>query len=164
MDEVEKAHPDVFNILLQVLEEGHLTDSQGRTVNFKNTVVIMTSNLGSQKIQELADAEYSVMKDTVMSDVKAYFKPEIINRIDEIVVFHSLRKEDMQGILQIHLKNLQAKLVKQNLSVTFSQQAIDKLCDIGYDPAFGARPLRRAVQAYVEDLLTDKIKIGRAHV
>lgn len=157
LDEVEKAHPDVFNILLQVLEEGHLTDSQGRVVNFKNTVIILTSNLGSQRIQELADQPYAIMKEAAMAEVKAYFKPEVINRIDEIVVFHSLRKEDMRGILKIQLKGLQAKLTKQNLNIEFTDKALDELCDLGYDPAFGARPLRRVFQNKVEDLLTDKI-------
>lgn len=156
-DEVEKAHPDVFNILLQVLDEGHLTDSQGRFVNFKNTVIVMTSNLGSQKIQELNGSPYQEMKDAVMEDVRNYFRPELINRIDEIVVFHSLKKEDIEGIINIELDKLKAKLVKQDISISFSQSAISQLAELGYDSVYGARPLRRAIQSHIEDLIADKI-------
>ena len=156
-DEVEKAHPDVFNILLQVLDEGHLTDSQGRIVNFKNTVVVMTSNLGSHKIQEMSQATYQEMKESVMVEVKDYFRPELINRIDEIVVFHSLRKEDIEGIINIQLDLLKSKLLKQNIYLSFTENAIHHLAEIGYDPIYGARPLRRAIQSYIEDLVADKI-------
>lgn len=156
-DEVEKAHPDVFNILLQVLDEGHLTDSQGRFVNFKNTVIVMTSNLGSQKIQQLNGSPYQEMKDAVMEDVRDYFRPELINRIDEIVVFHSLKKEDIEGIINIELDKLKAKLAKQDISIVFDQSAISKLADLGYDSVYGARPLRRAIQSHIEDLVADKI-------
>lgn len=156
-DEVEKAHPDVFNILLQVLDEGHLTDSQGRFVNFKNTVIVMTSNLGSQKIQEMSNAPYQEMKDSVMEDVRNYFRPELINRIDEIVVFHSLKKEDIEGIIHIELAKLQGKLMKQDIEVSFTQAAIAEIAELGYDSTYGARPLRRAIQSNIEDLIADKI-------
>lgn len=156
-DEVEKAHPDVFNILLQVLDEGHLTDSQGRFVNFKNTVIVMTSNLGSQKIQELSNNSYQEMKDSVMEDVRNYFRPELINRIDEIVVFHSLKKEHIEGIIHIQLDKLKAKLSKQDISLSFTQAAISEIAELGYDSTYGARPLRRAIQSHVEDLIADKI-------
>jgi ATP-dependent Clp protease ATP-binding subunit ClpB len=159
-DEVEKAHPDVFNILLQVLDEGHLTDSQGRFINFKNTVIVMTSNLGSQKIQELCNSSYQEMKDSVMDDVKNYFRPELINRIDEIVVFHSLGKEHIEGIINIQINKLKSKLLKQNIELKFTEAAISELAELGYDPVYGARPLRRAIQNYVEDLVADKILGG----
>ena len=157
LDEVEKAHPDVFNILLQVLDEGHLTDSQGRTVNFKNTVIIMTSNLGSHKIQALAGEDYAVMKEAVMEDVKQHFKPELINRIDDIVVFHGLDQHDIVKIINIHLDKLSAKLKKQDIDITFNQSAVYEIAKVGYDPVYGARPIRRAVQNLIEDLLVDKI-------
>lgn len=156
-DEVEKAHPDVFNLLLQVLDEGHLTDSQGRFVNFKNTVIVMTSNLGSHKIQELSSATYQEMKDSVMDDVKNYFRPELINRIDEIVVFHSLKKEDIEGIIDIELNNLKNKLLKQSLYISFTPEAISEIAELGYDNLYGARPLKRAIQNNIEDLIADHI-------
>lgn len=160
LDEVEKAHPDVFNILLQVLDDGRLTDGQGRTVNFKNTVIIMTSNLGSMKIQELADSPYDIMKEAVMQDVKTYFRPELINRIDEIVVFHSLSEKDIKQIIYIQLQYLSNKLKAQNIEATFTENTIDEISRLGYDSVFGARPIRRAIQNYVEDLLADHILNG----
>lgn len=156
-DEVEKAHPDVFNILLQVLDEGHLTDSQGRFVNFKNTVIVMTSNLGSHKIQELSSSPYAEMKEAVMEDVRNYFRPELINRIDEIVVFHSLKKDDIEGIIEIELNKLKSKLLQQDIMITFTPAAIAEIADLGYDSTYGARPLRRAIQSNIEDLVADKI-------
>lgn len=161
LDEVEKAHPDVFNILLQVLDDGRLTDGQGRTVNFKNTVIIMTSNLGSQRIMELAHSSYETMKESVMEDVKSHFKPEFINRIDDIVVFHGLNQDDIAQIINIHLGKLSEKLKKQDMLVSFTQSVIDEISKIGYDPIYGARPIRRAVQNHIEDLLVDNILAGK---
>lgn len=160
LDEVEKAHPDVFNILLQVLDDGRLTDGQGRTVNFKNTVIIMTSNLGSQRIMELAHSSYETMKESVMEDVKSHFKPEFINRIDDIVVFHGLNQDDIAQIINIHLGKLSEKLKKQDMLVSFTQSVTDEISKIGYDPIYGARPIRRAVQNHIEDLLVDNILAG----
>lgn len=161
LDEVEKAHPDVFNILLQVLDDGRLTDGQGRTVNFKNTIIIMTSNLGSHKIQEMKDsASFDDIKDAVMIDVKAHFRPEFINRLDEIVVFHNLQKDDIHKIIKIHLKKLAEKLQAQNIIVHFSDSCIEQIGEIGYDPTYGARPIRRAIQNNIEDLLADNIISG----
>lgn len=160
LDEVEKAHPDVFNILLQVLDDGRLTDGQGRTVNFKNTIIIMTSNLGSHKIQEMKDSSYEEMKEAVMQDVKTYFRPEFVNRLDEIVVFHSLDQNQISKIIKIHLHKLAEKLQAQNIIVNFSDTAIERIAEIGYDPVFGARPIRRAIQNNIEDLLADNIISG----
>jgi ATP-dependent Clp protease ATP-binding subunit ClpB len=157
LDEVEKAHPDVFNILLQMLDEGHLTDSQGRTVNFKNTVIVMTSNLGSHKIQEMSNEPYEAMKKAVMEDVKGFFKPELINRIDEIVVFHSLNQENINNIIKITLDQLIQKMAKQQIDISFTDDAIIEIGKLGYDPVYGARPIRRAIQNYIEDLLADKL-------
>lgn len=160
LDEVEKAHPDVFNILLQVLDDGRLTDGQGRTVNFKNTVIIMTSNLGSQKIQDMNGLPYQEMKDAVLEDVKSYFRPEFINRLDEIVVFHGLAQEEIGKIIRIHLKGLTEKLQAQNIMIDFTDEAINRIAELGYDPVFGARPIRRAIQNNVEDMLADHIIAG----
>jgi ATP-dependent Clp protease ATP-binding subunit ClpB len=160
LDEVEKAHQDVFNILLQVLDDGRLTDGQGRSVNFKNTIIIMTSNLGSNKIQEMSDSSYSDMKDAVMVDVKAYFRPELINRIDDIVVFNSLNQDNIINIIKIQLGKLKEKAQKQNIIVDFSDNTLKELAKIGYDPIFGARPIKRAIQNNIEDLLADSILSG----
>ena len=145
-DEVEKAHPDVFNILLQVLDDGRLTDSQGRTVDFKNTVIIMTSNLGSHKIFDMANESYDKIKEAVMQSVGAHFRPEFINRIDEIVVFHPLGQAQMAGIV--------------NMQIVFSDLATQKLANNGYDAAFGARPLKRAIQQEIENPLSVKLLNG----
>lgn len=161
-DEVEKAHPDVFNILLQVLDDGRLTDSHGRVVDFKNTVIIMTSNLGSHKIQEMtADGNaYGEIKDEVMTAVNAHFRPEFVNRIDEIVVFHPLGQQDMAGIANIQLQRLQSRLAERELSLVLTDDAMNTLVEIGYDPIFGARPLKRAIQQEIENPLSKKLLAG----
>lgn len=162
LDEVEKAHPDVFNILLQVLDDGRLTDGQGRTVDFKNTVVVMTSNIGSQHIQELgADAPYEAVKAAVMSDVKDYFRPELINRIDEVVVFHALGQAHIRSIAQIQLGSLKKRLAAQDLRLEVSEAALDVLAQAGFDPIYGARPLKRAIQAEIENPLAKALLEGK---
>lgn len=162
LDEVEKAHPDVFNILLQVLEDGRLTDGQGRTVDFRNTVIVMTSNLGSDVIQALGleTSSYEEVKSAVMESVSAHFRPEFINRIDEVVVFHSLGAEQIQSIATIQLKNLNRRLEEQGLSLSFEPEAMSKLAEAGFDPVYGARPLKRAIQRWVENPLAQKILAG----
>ena len=159
-DEVEKAHPDVFNILLQVLDDGRLTDSQGRVVNFKNTVIIMTSNLGSHVIQEMAGADYDTIKSAVMASVNSHFRPEFINRIDEIVVFHSLGQAQMVGIAEIQLDRLRARLKERELELVVSDDAMTHLVEIGYDPVFGARPLKRVIQQEIENPLAQLLLSG----
>lgn len=159
-DEVEKAHPDVFNVLLQVLDDGRLTDSQGRVVNFKNTVIIMTSNLGSHKIFDMAGDEYEEIKSAVMESVNAHFRPEFINRIDEIVVFHPLGQSQMAGIASIQLDRLRARLKERELSLVLSDDAINELVSVGYDPVFGARPLKRAIVQEIENPLAQKLLAG----
>lgn len=157
-DEVEKAHPDVFNILLQVLDDGRLTDSQGRLVDFKNTVIVMTSNLGSQDVRELGeDATNEQIRSVVMAAIGQHFRPEFINRIDEVVVFHSLKKSQMRGIADIQLDRLRARLAERDISLTVDDAAFDLLIDLGYDPVFGARPLKRAIQQEIENPLAQKI-------
>ena len=162
LDEVEKAHPDVFNILLQVLEDGRLTDGQGRTVDFRNTVIVMTSNLGSDAIQSLGleSANYEQVKSAVMESVSSHFRPEFINRIDEVVVFHSLGAEQIQSIATIQLKNLNKRLDEQGLVLDFDREAMSKLAEAGFDPVYGARPLKRAIQRWVENPLAEKILAG----
>ncbi|MDQ4146246.1 MAG: AAA family ATPase, partial [Pseudomonadota bacterium] len=162
LDEVEKAHPDVFNVLLQVLDDGRLTDSQGRTVDFRNTVIVMTSNLGSQVIQELAGEEnYDRMKAAVMEVVGQYFRPEFINRIDEIVVFHPLGKSQLRAITKIQLDYLRKRLAERNLALEISDEALDRLGEAGFDPVYGARPLKRAIQQQLENPLAQQILAGR---
>lgn len=161
LDEVEKAHPDVFNILLQVLDDGRLTDGQGRTVDFKNTVVIMTSNLGSDIIQDKHnESQYDDMKASVMSIVGQHFRPEFINRVDDIVVFHPLGKEQIKSIAKIQLASLRARLAEKGYKLTLSAAAMDKLADAGFDPVFGARPLKRAIQVQVENPLAHQLLAG----
>ncbi|MFP1763912.1 ATP-dependent chaperone ClpB [Lonsdalea quercina] len=162
LDEVEKAHPDVFNILLQVLDDGRLTDGQGRTVDFRNTVVIMTSNLGSDLIQErFGDMSYSQMRDMVMNVVSHHFRPEFINRIDEVVVFHPLGREHITSIAQIQLQRLYQRLEERGYSVTISEPALEMLGKIGFDPVYGARPLKRAIQQLIENPLAQQILSGK---
>ena len=162
LDEVEKAHPDVFNILLQVLDDGRLTDGQGRTVDFKNTVVVMTSNIGSQHIQELgAEAPYEAVKAAVMADVKDYFRPELINRIDEVVVFHALGQAHIRRIAQIQLDGLKKRLEAQGLYLQVSDAALDVLAKAGFDPIYGARPLKRAIQSEIENPLAKALLEGK---
>ena len=163
LDEVEKAHPDVFNVLLQVLDDGRLTDGQGRTVDFKNTVIIMTSNLASQMIQAKADEDYQVLKLAVMGEVKNYFKPEFINRINEIVVFHSLEAKNIQSIAKIQLEKLRERLLAMEMDFEINSEAIKKIAEAGFDPAFGARPLKRAIQSEIENPLAKKILAGDFH-
>ena len=162
LDEVEKAHPDVFNILLQVLDDGRLTDGQGRTVDFKNTVIVMTSNIGSQHIQELGDtSDYDAVKAAVMEDVKAYFRPELINRIDEVVVFHGLNQANIRNIAQIQLGSLKHRLATQNLRLEVSDAALDLIAKAGFDPIYGARPLKRAIQSEIENPLAKALLNGQ---
>ncbi len=161
LDEIEKAHPDVFNILLQVLDDGRLTDSHGRTVDFRNTVIIMTSNLGSQKIQEMAsENDYEGMKRVVMEIVAQNFRPEFINRVDETVVFHPLAKEQIRDIAKIQLQHLGARLQDQDFTLQIDDAAIDVLGEAGFDPVYGARPLKRAIQQYLENPLAQMILKG----
>lgn len=160
-DEVEKAHPDVFNILLQVLDDGRLTDSQGRVVDFKNTVIVMTSNLGSSDVRELGDNPLDEeVRAVVMNAVTQHFRPEFINRIDELVVFHSLKKAQIRGIADIQLDRLRDRLVEKDMRLTVDDQAFDLLIDAGFDPVYGARPLKRAIQQQVENNLAQKILSG----
>jgi ATP-dependent Clp protease ATP-binding subunit ClpB len=160
-DEIEKAHPDVFNALLQVLDEGRLTDGQGRTVDFKNTVLVMTSNLGSQMIQQMAGSDYAVVKLAVMAEVKNQFRPEFVNRIDEVVVFHALGEEHIKSIAGIQLGVLKARLAKLEYGLEVSDAAVAELAKVGFDPVYGARPLKRAIQSELENPLAKAILEGR---
>jgi ATP-dependent Clp protease ATP-binding subunit ClpB len=161
LDEVEKAHPDVFNVLLQVLDDGRLTDGQGRTVDFRNTVIIMTSNLGSHAIQELAgEGQYAKMKAAVMESVQAHFRPEFINRVDDIVVFHPLGKSQLRAIVDIQLSYLRKRLGDRDIQLDLDDAARDLLGESGFDPVYGARPLKRAIQTQVENPLAQRILRG----
>ena len=160
-DEVEKAHPDVFNVLLQVLDDGRMTDGQGRTVDFKNTVIVMTSNLGSQMIQQMADSDYQVVKMAVMGEVKTHFRPEFVNRIDEIVVFHALDQKNIAGIARIQLKYLEKRMAKLEMTLEVSEAALTSIAEAGFDPVFGARPLKRAIQERIENPLSRLILEGK---
>jgi ATP-dependent Clp protease ATP-binding subunit ClpB len=160
-DEIEKAHPDVFNALLQVLDEGRLTDGQGRTVDFKNTVIVMTSNLGSQMIQSMAGDDYQVIKLAVLAEVKTQFRPEFINRIDEVVVFHALDERHIRDIARIQLNVLKARLAKLEYGLEVSDAALAELAKVGFDPVYGARPLKRAIQSELENPLAKAILEGR---
>ncbi|HTH94179.1 MAG TPA: ATP-dependent chaperone ClpB [Rhodocyclaceae bacterium] len=160
-DEVEKAHPDVFNVLLQVLDDGRMTDGQGRTVDFKNTVIVMTSNLGSQLIQSMAGDEYGVIKLAVMAEVKTYFRPEFVNRIDEIVVFHSLDENNIASIAKIQLGYLEKRMSRMDMALRVEDSALKELAKAGFDPVFGARPLKRAIQERIENPLAKAILEGR---
>jgi ATP-dependent Clp protease ATP-binding subunit ClpB len=191
LDEIEKAHPDVFNILLQVLDDGRLTDSQGRTVDFRNTVIVMTSNLGSDAIQEIGQNRsfdnvsfdlpsldgkseddsgssadlanqhrYDAMKTAVMEVVVKHFRPEFINRIDEAVVFHPLAKDQIRGIADIQLAGLKNRLADREINITLTDQVLDKLSDAGFDPVYGARPLKRTIQQLIENPLAQLLLSG----
>jgi len=160
MDEIEKAHPDVFNILLQVLDDGRLTDGHGRTVDLRNTVIVMTSNLGSQRIQALADEGYEAMKDAVMEVVGQHFRPEFINRVDEMVVFHPLDREQIREIAAIQLDRLRKRLEGHGFGLVVTDAALDRLGEAGFDPVYGARPLKRAIQNELENPLAQKILSG----
>ncbi len=160
-DEIEKAHPDVFNVLLQVLDDGRLTDGQGRTVDFRNTLIIMTSNLGSEYLTALGDDEdVDVARDQVMEVVRASFRPEFLNRVDETILFHRLKRSDMKGIVAIQLKRLESLLEDRKVHLKLDDSAMEWLANKGYDPAYGARPLKRAIQTYVQDPLAEKILAG----
>jgi ATP-dependent Clp protease ATP-binding subunit ClpB len=160
LDEVEKAHPDVFNILLQVLEDGRLTDSHGRTVDFKNTVIVMTSNLGSVQIQELV-GDREAQRAAVMDAISTHFRPEFINRVDEVVIFEPLARDQIAGITEIQLGRLRSRLTERELKLELSPEAMDKLIAVGYDPVYGARPLKRAIQRWIENPLAQLILSGR---
>jgi ATP-dependent Clp protease ATP-binding subunit ClpC len=171
LDEIEKAHPDVFNILLQILEEGKLTDAQGRRVDFRNTIVIMTSNIGAGSISKNQTLGFSIgdetgltyedMKSRVMGELKRVFRPELLNRIDEIIVFHKLAKDEIKHIIELMLKRLREQMAVHETTIELTEEAKDMLVDKGYDPAMGARPLRRAIQRFIEDPLADFV-LGRA--
>jgi ATP-dependent Clp protease ATP-binding subunit ClpB len=160
-DEIEKAHPDVFNTLLQVLDDGRLTDGQGRTVDFKNTVIVMTSNLGSQQIMQMAGQPYTVISDAVWGEVKKHFRPEFLNRIDEAVVFHALDQKNIQSIAKIQLRVLEDRLAKMDMKLEVTSRALAQLAKEGFDPVFGARPLKRAIQRDIENPLSTLILEGR---
>jgi ATP-dependent Clp protease ATP-binding subunit ClpB len=168
LDEIEKAHPDVFNILLQVLDDGHLTDNKGRTVNFKNTIIIMTSNLGSQIIQERFEEVNDLNREVVVEGTKAEvmgllkqtIRPEFLNRIDEIIMFQPLMKKEIRGIILIQLNELKNRLLKNGLNLVFSDYAIEYLSENGFDPQFGARPLKRLIQKEVINPLSKRILMG----
>ncbi|MFN3927845.1 MAG: ATP-dependent chaperone ClpB [Pseudanabaenaceae cyanobacterium] len=161
-DEIEKAHPDVFNIMLQILDDGRLTDSQGRTVDFKNTIIIMTSNIGSQYILDVAgdDSRYEEMRDRVMEAMRNNFRPEFLNRIDEIIIFHSLTKPELRQIVRIQLKRLEERLAEKRMTIEITDQALDFLAEVGYDPVYGARPLKRVIQRELETQIAKKILKG----
>ncbi|TIP24448.1 MAG: ATP-dependent chaperone ClpB [Mesorhizobium sp.] len=160
-DEIEKAHPDVFNVLLQVLDDGRLTDGQGRTVDFRNTLIIMTSNLGAEYLVNLSEnQDVDVVRDEVMSVVRASFRPEFLNRVDEVILFHRLRRQDMGRIVEIQLKRLESLLADRKITLSLDQEAIDWLAAKGYDPAYGARPLKRVMQKDLQDPLAEKILLG----
>jgi len=169
-DEIEKAHPDVFNILLQILEDGRLTDSKGRTVDFRNTVLIMTSNVGANLIQKTKvlgfepvkdeAKDYNEMKDRVLEELKRTFRPEFLNRIDEIIVFHSLNEEHIRAIVTLMLNEVNNRLTEKGVSIEVSDAAKDLLAKEGFDPMFGARPLRRVIQKRIEDRLSEEILKG----
>ncbi len=161
LDEIEKAHPDVFNVLLQVLDDGRMTDGQGRTVDFKNTVIVMTSNLGSHKIQSMEDSDPQLIKLAVMAEVRGHFRPEFVNRIDELVVFHALDDKHIGAIAKIQLNTLQQRLAKLEIGLEISDAALRKLAEAGFDPVYGARPLKRAIQQEVENPLSKAILEGR---
>ncbi len=161
LDEVEKAHPDVFNVLLQALDDGRMTDGQGRTVDFKNTVIVMTSNLGSQMIQQMSGDDYQVIKLAVMGEVKSYFRPEFINRIDEVVVFHALDEKNIKSIARIQLQYLEKRLAAMEMKLEITEAALSEIANAGFDPVYGARPLKRAIQAQLENPLAKLILEGR---
>jgi ATP-dependent Clp protease ATP-binding subunit ClpB len=161
LDEVEKAHPDVFNVLLQVLDDGRLTDGQGRTVDFKNTVIVMTSNIGSHLIQAMVGQDAQDIKDAVWGELKTHFRPEFLNRIDETVVFHGLDARHIESIARIQLRQLQDRLARMELALRVSPAALAELAKVGFDPVFGARPLKRAIQQRIENPLSKLLLQGR---
>ena len=160
-DEVEKAHPDVFNVLLQVLDDGRLTDGQGRTVDFKNTVIVMTSNLGSHQIMQMAGQSSELIREAVWVEVKQHFRPEFLNRIDEVVVFHALDTKHIESIARIQIKVLESRLEKMDMKLEVSPQALAEIAKAGFDPVFGARPLKRAIQQRIENPVAKLVLEGR---
>jgi ATP-dependent Clp protease ATP-binding subunit ClpB len=161
LDEIEKAHPDVFNVLLQVLDDGRLTDGQGRTVDFKNTVIVMTSNIGSPIIQSMVGRDSEDIKDAVTAELKNSFRPEFLNRIDETVVFHGLDAKHIEAIAAIQIRVLQERLAHLDLELQVSPAALAELAKVGFDPVFGARPLKRAIQQRIENPLSRLLLEGR---
>jgi ATP-dependent Clp protease ATP-binding subunit ClpB len=161
MDEIEKAHPEVFNILLQILDDGRLTDGHGRTVDFKNTVVIMTSNIGSQWITDLREKDYEEMRRRVMEAMRAHFKPEFLNRVDELIIFHGLGIEEIKAIVEIQVKKLEQRLLERRIQLKMTEKAKGWLAKEGFDPAYGARPLKRVIQKEIQDRLALKILEGK---
>jgi ATP-dependent Clp protease ATP-binding subunit ClpB len=161
LDEIEKAHPDVFNILLQVLDDGRLTDGQGRTVDFKNAVIAMTSNVGSKIIQSMVGRDANEIKDAVSEELKHHFRPEFLNRIDETVVFHSLDARHIEKIAGIQLEILSRRLARMDLQLSVTPNALHELAKVGFDPLFGARPLKRAIQQRIENPLSKLVLEGR---
>jgi ATP-dependent Clp protease ATP-binding subunit ClpB len=161
-DEVEKAHPDVFNVLLQVLDDGRLTDGQGRTVDFRNTVLIMTSNLGSQVIQEMSQSgrDFEVIREAVMSVLREHFRPEFLNRVDDVIVFRPLSKEQLARIVDIQLAGLRKRLAERKITLEVSDAAQELLAERGWDPVYGARPLKRAIQRMLQDRLAMQLLAG----
>jgi ATP-dependent Clp protease ATP-binding subunit ClpB len=159
LDEVEKAHPDVFNILLQVLDDGRITDSQGRTVDFRNTIIVMTSNIGSEHILGGAgdDSQYEEMQKRVTAALRKHFRPEFVNRVDDIIIFHTLSRAELSQIVVIQLKRIERLLSDQKIKVELSASAIEHLVDAGYDPVYGARPLKRAIQRELENAIATKL-------
>jgi len=161
-DEIEKAHQDVFNVLLQVLDDGRLTDGQGHTVDFRNTLIVMTSNLGGEYLVAQAEGEDTdKVRDLVMADVRAHFRPEFLNRVDEIILFHRLKREQMGRIVDIQMAHLQRLLDERKITITLDGKGRDWLADKGYDPAYGARPLKRVIQKSVQDPLAELILSGK---
>jgi ATP-dependent Clp protease ATP-binding subunit ClpB len=161
MDEIEKAHPEVFNLLLQILDDGRLTDGHGRTVDFKNTVVIMTSNIGSQWIMDLGERDYEEMRRRVMDAVRAHFKPEFLNRVDELIIFHSLGVEQIKSIVNIQVRKLEQRLAERRIQLKIDEKAKSWLAKEGFDPAYGARPLKRVIQKEIQDKLALQLLEGK---
>jgi ATP-dependent Clp protease ATP-binding subunit ClpB len=162
LDEIEKAHADVFNVLLQVLDDGRMTDGQGRTVDFKNTVIVMTSNLGSHDIQRMAGQDSELIKEAVMGEVRRHFRPEFVNRIDEIVVFHALDRQQIEAIARVQLRRLEQRLAAQDLKLVVSDSALAEIAKVGFDPVYGARPLKRAIQQQIENPIARLVLEGKA--
>ena len=159
LDEVEKAHPDVFNILLQVLDDGRITDSQGRTVDFRNTIIVMTSNIGSDHILSVAgdDSQYEEMQKRVTDALRKHFRPEFINRVDDLIIFHTLRRDELRQIVTIQIRRVERLLADQKIKLELSSRAQDYLVNVGYDPVYGARPLKRAIQRELENAIATKL-------
>jgi ATP-dependent Clp protease ATP-binding subunit ClpB len=159
-DEIEKAHPEVFNAMLQILDDGRLTDGKGRTVNFKNSIIIMTSNIGSTEIRDYAGKDEDAMRSQVMEALRFHFRPEFLNRLDDIIIFHALSREDIEKIVDIQIGRLNRRLADSKLTLTLSPQARKMLAAEGFDPAYGARPLKRSIQRLIENPLASEILGG----